>query len=327
VSERGRTIGFLVHDNVTMMDVAGPADVFHHANAFGADYKTVMVSADGHAKRAANGHYLMVETTAARAGALDTVLVPGAYGMVAKPFEQELVDAVAQLTNDAKRIASVCTGAFLLAHAGLLNYRNATTHWTQVERFRKSFPLVNVVPDALFVQDDPIITSAGISSGVDLALFMVEDDYGPEVARAVVRQMVIFNQRPGGQSQRSVAVSANTSRDHVLRELLDRITAEPAAEYSIDAMAAMTSLSASSLTRRFQEATGTSPARYVEKVRIEAAQAMLQRGATVAATAAATGFGSAETLRRVFTQKVGMSPSLYLERLMLRHGDGGHLPA
>jgi len=129
--------------------------------AFGADYKTVMVSADGQAKRAANGHHLMVETTAARAGALDTVLVPGDYGMVAKPFEQELVDAVAQLTNDAKRIASVCTGAFLLAHAGLLNYRNATTHWTQVERFRKSFPLVNVVPDALFVQDDPIITSAG----------------------------------------------------------------------------------------------------------------------------------------------------------------------
>ncbi|MDQ0769290.1 transcriptional regulator GlxA family with amidase domain [Pseudarthrobacter defluvii] len=113
MSERGRTIGFLVHDNVTMMDVAGPADVFHHANAFGADYKTVMVSADGQAKRAANGHYLMVETTAARAGALDTVLVPGAYGMVAKPFEQELVDAVALLTNHAKRIASGTAPAFV----------------------------------------------------------------------------------------------------------------------------------------------------------------------------------------------------------------------
>nr|WP_256398698.1 AraC family transcriptional regulator [Pseudarthrobacter sp. C4D7] len=188
----------MVHDNVTMMDVAGPADVFHHANAFGADYKTVMVSADGQAKRAANGHFLMVESTAARAGALDTVLVPGAYGMVAKPFEQELVDAVGQLTTGATRIASVCTGAFLLAHTGLLNHRNATTHWTQVERFRKSFPLVNVVPDALFVQDDSIITSAGISSGVDLALFMVEDDYGPEVARAVVRQMVIFNNGQAG---------------------------------------------------------------------------------------------------------------------------------
>ena len=166
------------------------------------------------------------------------------------------------------------------------------------------------------MQDGSIITSAGVSSGVDLALFIVEDDYGPDVARAVVRQMVIFNQRPGGQSQRSVAVRVSAPRDHVLRRLLDRITADPGADYSIDAMAAMTNLSASSLGRLFQEGTNTTPGRYVEMVRIEAAQGMLQRGTTVAAAAAASGFGSAETMRRVFTQKIGMSPSLYLERLL-----------
>jgi transcriptional regulator GlxA family with amidase domain len=236
--------------------------------------------------------------------------------MVTKPFEQVLVDAVSALTADANRIASVCTGAFLLAQRGLLNYRNATTHWTQIERFSRSYPLVHVVPDALFVQDGSIITSAGVSSGVDLALFIVEDDYGPDVARAVVRQMVISNQRPGGQSQRPVAVRVSAPRDHALRKLLDSITADPAANYSIDAMAAMTNLSASSLTRRFQEATNTTPSRYVEMVRIEAAQAMLQRGATVSAAASASGFGSAETMRRVFTQKIGMSPSLYLESLL-----------
>lgn len=306
----------MIHDNVTMVDIAGPADVFHHANAFGARYETVLISADGKAKRASNGHYLTVEAAAGQTGALDTIIVPGAYGMVAKSFEQGLVEAVSGLTDDADRIASVCTGAFLLAHRGLLNYRNATTHWTQIERFSRSYPLVRVVPDALFVQDGSIITSAGVSSGVDLALFIVEDDYGPDVARAVVRQMVIFNQRPGGQSQRPVAVRVSAPRDHVLRKLLDSITADPAANYSIDAMAAMTNLSASSLTRRFQEATNTTPGRYVEMVRIEAAQGMLQRGATVAATAAASGFGSAETMRRVFTQRIGMSPSLYLENLL-----------
>lgn len=321
MSDRRRAIGFLIHDNVTMVDIAGPADVFHHANAFGAHYDTVLVSTDGQAKRASNGHYLTVEAAAGQTGALDTVIVPGAYGMVSRPFEHELVEAVSHLTNDAARIASVCTGAFLLAHVGLLNYRNATTHWTQIERFSKSYPLVRVVPDALFVQDDSIITSAGISSGADLALFIVEEDYGPDVARAVVRQMVIFNQRPGGQSQHSVTIRMSPPRDHVLRTLLDRITADPAADYSLDAMAAMTNLSASSLARRFHEATNTTPGRYVEMVRIEAAQSMLQRGATVAAAAAASGFGSAETLRRVFTQKIGMSPSLYLERLLSRPED------
>lgn len=298
-----------------MVDIAGPADVFHHANAFGARYETVLVSADGKAKRASNGHFLTAEAAAGQTGALNTVIVPGAYGMVSRSFEQGLVEAVSDLTEDADRIASVCTGAFLLAQRGLLNYRNATTHWTQIERFSRSYPLVRVVPDALFVQDGSIITSAGVSSGVDLALFIVEDDYGPDVARAVVRQMVISNQRPGGQSQRPVAVRVSAPRDHVLRKLLDSITADPAANYSIDAMAAMTNLSASSLTRRFQEATNTTPGRYVEMVRIEAAQAMLQRGATVAAAAAASGFGSAETMRRIFTQKIGMSPSLYLESL------------
>lgn len=306
----------MIHDNVTMVDIAGPADVFHHANAFGARYETVLVSADGNAKRASNGHYLTAEAAAGQTGPLDTVIVPGAYGMVTKPFEQVLVNAVSDLTADANRIASVCTGAFLLAQRGLLNYRNATTHWTQIERFSRSYPLVHVVPDALFVQDGSIITSAGVSSGVDLALFKVEDDYGPDVARAVVRQMVISNQRPGGQSQRPVAVRVSAPRDHALRKLLDSITADAAANYSIDAMAAMTNLSASSLTRRFQEATNTTPSRYVEMVRIEAAQAMLQRGATVSAAAAASGFGSAETMRRVFTQKIGMSPSLYLESLL-----------
>jgi transcriptional regulator GlxA family with amidase domain len=321
VIERGQRIGILIHDQVTMIDVAGPADVFHHANAFGARYETVLISTDGKAKRASNGHHLTAEIASENAGSLDTIIVPGAYGMVSRPFEQELVDAVSQLTNGARRIASVCTGAFLLAHCGLLNYRNATTHWTQVERFTRSFPLVRVVPDALFVQDGPIITSAGVSSGVDLALTMVEEDYGPDVARAVVRQMVIFTHRPGNQSQLSVAARSSVPPDRPLRKLLDRITADPGADYSLTAMGAMTNLSASSLARLFQESTKTTPGRYVEMIRIEAAQTMLQKGSTVAAAAAASGFGSAETLRRSFIQKIGMSPSVYLERLQLRSPD------
>jgi transcriptional regulator GlxA family with amidase domain len=308
-------IGILIYDNVTMIDIAGPADVFSQANNFGAAYDTVLVSADGASVRASNGLTLTAELAASDAGVLDTVIIPGAYGMISKPFENVLMEAVVALTSSATRIASVCTGSFLLAQAGLLDNRRATTHWTQTELFARSFPRVRVVPDALFVRDGSIITSAGVSSGIDLALAIVEDDFGPDVATSVARHMIVFLQRPGGQSQFSAPSREHVSADNPLRVLLDTVAADPGRNYSIAAMAGIAAVSARSLARLFHDEIGTTPARYVELVRIEAAQMLLQEGATIAVAAERSGFGSAETLRRVFVNRLGSSPSVYREQL------------
>jgi transcriptional regulator GlxA family with amidase domain len=312
---RTQRVGILVYDNVTMIDIAGPADVFSHANSFGAQYETVLVSADGGNAKASNGLTLTAERSADEVGPLDTVIIPGAYGMITKPFEEPLLDAVTTLTAESDRIASVCTGSFLLAQAGLLDYRNATTHWTQADLFARSFPLIKVHPDSLFVRDGNIITSAGVSSGIDLALAIVEDDFGPEVARKVARQMVVFLQRPGQQSQFSAPSRDHLAADHPLRKLMDAIAADPAGNYSLANLSAMANVSTRNLTRMFHDDVGTTPARYVELIRIETAQILLQEGATVAVAAATSGFGSPETLRRVFVTRVGASPSVYLERL------------
>jgi transcriptional regulator GlxA family with amidase domain len=302
-------MGILIYDDVTMLDVAGPADVFHHANAFGAAYETTLISTHGRDVKASNGLRLRADCAASDAPVLDTVIIPGAYGMITKPFEGPLVDAVKRLTQDTGRIASVCTGSFLLAQIGLLDHRSATTHWTQAERFRRLFPLVDVKPDALFVRDGNVITSAGVSSGIDLALALVEDDYGPHVVRKVARQMVIFMQRPGAQSQFSAPSRASVATDNPLRKLLDVIAADPAANYSVARMATIAHVSSRKLARLFHDDIGTTPARYVELVRIEAAQTLLQNGHTVASAAALSGFGSAETLRRVFVSRVGLRTS------------------
>ncbi|MGN6324984.1 GlxA family transcriptional regulator [Pseudolysinimonas sp.] len=312
-------MGILVYDDVTMIDVAGPADVFSHANAFGARYETVLISPDGGSVRASNGLTLTAGLAAADAGALDTIIIPGAYGMVTRPFDDSVMSAVTDLTAHVRRIASVCTGSFLLAQAGLLDFRRATTHWTQVELFRRAFPRVRVLPDSLFVRDGDIITSAGVSSGIDLALAIVEDDAGAEIARKVARQMVIFLQRPGTQSQFSAPSREHIPSDSPLRRLTDAVAADPAGRYSLADMASIARVSVRTLTRLFHDEIGTTPSRYVELIRIEAAQTLLQEGATVAVAAERSGFGSAETLRRVFVSRVGSSPSVYLERV--RSGD------
>jgi transcriptional regulator GlxA family with amidase domain len=302
-------VTILAFDGVTMIDVAGPSDVFSHANRLGADYVLRVVSPDGQPVRTASGTTLGVD------GPVDspkgTVLVPGAYGMVDFPFVGTLVDAVRQLVSGAARITSVCTGSFLLAEIGLLDGRKATTHWRQVDRFARRYPRVAVQPDALYVRDGDIVTSAGVSSGIDLALSPVESDHGPDLAAEVARSMVVFMQRPGGQSQFSAPSRAHVGQDSPLRTLLDAVALDPAEHWTVAVMSAKASVSPRQLTRLFHDEIGTTPARYVELVRLEAAQDLLSRGHTVASAAARSGFGSDETLRRVFVQRLGVTPGAY----------------
>ncbi|MET8288672.1 DJ-1/PfpI family protein [Streptomyces sp. NPDC051639] len=310
-----RRVAILAFEGVTLIDVAGPADVFSHAGRYGPGYEVSVVSPDGTDVRTSTGLTLHVESAAADIGPAHTVLVPGAYGMVDHPFDAALVEAVRRLTAGAERIASVCTGAFLLAEVGLLDGRRATTHWRQAKEFARRYERVAVEADALYVRDGTILTSAGVSSGIDLALAMVEDDHGPRVAREVAEAMVVFMQRPGGLSQFSAPSRRHVARDHPLRALLDAIAADPGRDHSVPAMAAMAAVSVRQLTRLFHDEIGTTPARYVEMVRLETAQAQLQAGHTVAVAAARSGFGSAETLRRVFTSRLGISPAAYRDHL------------
>lgn len=308
-----RQVGILIYDNVTMIDVAGPADVFHHANLFGASYKPLLVSVDGRHSIASNGLTLHADRSVADIADLDTIIVPGAYGMITRPLDPALLQAVQDLSDRSRRVASVCTGAFVLAQVGLLDHRKATTHWTHVDQLARLYPSIEVQRDALYVRDGRVITSAGVSSGIDLSLALVEDDYGPRVAQSVARQMIVFMQRPGQQSQFSVPGRSHVPADNPLRVLLDAIGSDPAANYSLAQMGSIAGVSTRTLTRLFRELLDTTPARYVEMVRIESAQTLLQNGATVAAAATMSGFGSAETMRRVFVNRLGVSPSVYAE--------------
>lgn len=306
-----RQVAVLVYDGLTMLDVAGPADVFAHANLFGARYTITAVSPDGGDAWASNGLGLRAGRTVDELEAVDVAIVPGALGLLDRPFDPVLLTAVKALVARSARVASVCTGSFLLAEVGALDGRRATTHWNRVGQLRRRYPAVEVVEDALYVRDDPVITSAGVTSGVDLALSLVEQDYGPEIANRTVRQMIVFMQRPGDLPQHSVRSRVVAPADSPLRSVLDAVTADPGDDWTTSRLACLATVSTRTLTRLFRDQLSTSPSRYVEQVRVEAAKGLLLQGTTVARAAQLIGFGSTETMRRVFVNQVGVSPSVY----------------
>jgi transcriptional regulator GlxA family with amidase domain len=217
----------------------------------------------------------------------------------------------------------VCTGAFLLAAAGVLDGRRATTHWRNARQLALRFPAVRVESDAIFVQDGQLMTSAGVSAGIDLSLAIVEKHYGARVARAVAEDMVVFMQRPGGQSQFSVRSQAVHTRHEMLRHVLDVVVEDPAGNHTLSAMARRAGVSARHVTRLFDDEVGITPARYVEQVRMEAARAMLETGdETVEVVARRAGFGSPESLRRAFMRHLDVTPSAYRTRFRTTGVDG-----
>ncbi len=229
-----------------------------------------------------------------------------------------IVDWIARASRRARRTTSVCTGAYLLAAAGLLDGRRATTHWEQCGHLAQHYPAVDVDPDPVWVRDGDVWTSAGVTAGIDLALALVEDDLGPEVALAIARELVVFLKRPGGQSQFSGALSAQQASRPALRELQAWIPAHLGDDLSVAALAARACLSERSFARAFRAEIGQTPAAYVEKLRVERARALLEDGAeSLEAVSQATGFTSPEVLRRAFHRRVGVSPAAYRERFRL----------
>ncbi|WP_286141438.1 GlxA family transcriptional regulator [Mycobacterium sp. GA-1199] len=311
---RSRVVVIVVFDDVTMLDVAGAGEVFAEANRFGGDYQIKIASIDGRDVTSSIGIRLGVTDSIASIESADTVLVAGSDTIPSRPIDPVLVAAVKSIADRTRRLGSICTGSFILAQAGLLSGRRATTHWRETRRLARAFPDITVEPDALFVRDGDIFTSAGVSSGIDLALALVEQDHGADLVRDVARWLVVYLKRAGGQSQFSALIESNPPPQSALRVVTETIAANPGADHSVKSLAVRASLSTRQLTRLFRSELGTTPAEYVEMIRIDAARAALDAGRTVTDTAHLAGFGSTETLRRAFVEHLGVSPKAYRDR-------------
>jgi transcriptional regulator GlxA family with amidase domain len=309
-----RRVAILVYDGVTLLDVAGPAEVFQTANRFGADYRIVLLSPTGEDVTSNLGFGVSVDRAVSAELAPDTYLVAGADRYPRTPVPRDLADAARVPAAGARRVASICTGAFILAAAGLLDGKRATTHWKVTGELATRCPTCRVDPDAIYVRDGDTYTSAGVTSGIDLALALVEEDYGPDLTRDVARALVVYMQRSGGQSQFSAPLQGPPPRSPALRNIADLVTADPQKDHSLGELAKHLNVSTRHLTRLFHEELSTTPARYVENIRFDMARALLDQGHTATQAAALAGFPSYESMRRVFARKLSISPAAYQRR-------------
>lgn len=319
-----RRIVVVTFPETTLLDVVGPTEVFHSANELAAagvaaatsePYSIVVASSAGGLVRASSG--LVVDTTAIGTveGPVDTLMTVGGTGVRAAAADAPLVAGVARLAASARRVTSVCTGTFLLAAAGLLEGRRVTTHWGRAAALARQYPTLDIDPDRIFVRDGSVWTSAGVTAGIDLALALVEDDHGPELARQVARWLVVFVQRPGGQGQFSSHVAVPAPRRGEVRRVLDEIAADPAGDLSVAALARSAGLSERHLARMFRAETGTTVGEHVEAVRVEAARRLLERSDEgLGAVARRCGFGTVETFHRAFKRRTGITPGEHRAR-------------
>jgi len=315
-----RQVVLVAFDGVQLLDVVGPSDVLNAATRLlggKAGYRMVVATPDGQPVRGSGGLRLDADIALGnvRRRGVDTVIVGGGLAIDDVLGDSRLAPALRRIAGGTRRTCSVCAGAFLLAKAGLLDGKSATTHWAFCEELARRHPSVRVEPDRIFVRDGPISTSAGMTAGMDLALALVEEDHGAEVARTVARWTVMFLQRPGGQSQFSERLALPAGVAPPIRAILDGIAADPAADHRLPRLAQRVALSERHLRRLFSEQTGTTPARFTERVRVEAARDLLETTTTPVETIAAhCGFGSPETMRRAFLRVLGVGPTEYRGR-------------
>jgi transcriptional regulator GlxA family with amidase domain len=313
-----RRIEVLAFDNVQLLDVAGPLQVFTSANdllqaqGMPLPYEAV-VRADRPFITTSAGLRLATGELQAPAPPLDTLVVAGGFGVHAACSDAALLEWIKARAGTARRIASVCTGAFLLATIGLLDGRRAVTHWERCAEFTRRFPAVRLEPDPIFVQDGNVWTSAGVTAGIDLALALVEADLGRQTALAVARHLVVFLKRPGGQAQFS-SMLALQHGDARFDELHAWIADNLHHDLSIPSLALAAGMSERSFARHYRRMMGHTPARAVERIRVEATRRMLEQGMPIKRVAARCGFGSEETMRRSFLRLVGATPRSYRDR-------------
>ncbi|MFJ9575954.1 GlxA family transcriptional regulator [Streptomyces sp. NPDC101191] len=314
-----RPVLVVLFEGVQSLDVTGPVEVFAGAaRAAGRPdaYPIRTASLDGGPVRSHSGLRLLPDTTLADAvadGPPHTLLVPGGEGTRAP--DPALVAWLRGHAPDAQRLVSVCTGALLLAEAGLLDGHRVTTHWVACDHLARRHPEVEVDPEPIFVRDGRLATSAGVTAGIDLALALVEEDLGRDAALTVARHLVVFLRRPGNQAQFSAQLAAQTARREPLRDLQHWIAEHPEDDLSVEALAARARLSPRHFARAFQAETGTTPGRYVDRVRLEHARRLLEESVQgVQEVARAAGYGTPEAMRRAFVKALGTAPADYRRR-------------
>jgi transcriptional regulator GlxA family with amidase domain len=318
MNDMHRRVVIVIFDGFQLLDLAGPADVFATASMLARDsgYRLELTAVRAGAVPAHNGIGTVAQTPLAEVtGPIDTLLVAGGLGVPEQLPNRALVEGIARLAPSARRIASVCNGAFLLAEAGLLDRRRATTHWLVGDELDNRYPDVEVDADPIYIRDGNVWTSAGVSAGVDLALALVAEDHGHALARDVACGLVVYLHRPGGQSQFSTPMRAGTPQSESLRQLQAFIDANPAEDLSVPTLARRAGMSERHFSRVFTEQTGMSPGRYVERSRADTARRLLEVTADPLDTVARhAGLGAPETLYRVFRRHWRISPGDYRRR-------------
>jgi transcriptional regulator GlxA family with amidase domain len=311
-----RRVVFVAYPGITALDLIGPHEVLGASGG----YELVVAAAAPGPVETARGPVLIADRSlAALRGPVDTMIVVGGEGAFEAARDSVLVRSVRTLAARAGRVASVCTGAFVLAAAGLLDGKRATTHWRACEALAEMHPGTIVESEPIFVRDGNLWTSAGVTAGMDLALALVAEDLGRDVALRVARQLVMYVQRPGGQAQFSAQLAAQAADRDPLRELQSWIAEHPDLDHSVDKLAARVAMSPRHFARVFRAEVGATPAVYVEQARVEVARRLLETTSfNVDEVARAAGFGTVETFRRAFARRVGATPTEYRDRFRFR---------
>jgi transcriptional regulator GlxA family with amidase domain len=318
----------LAYPDTQILDVTGPLEVFARTERWLRDagrredhaYTVEIIGLRRGPFRASSGLQLFADHGFADVGrGIDTLLIAGGLGTGRAVKHPGLLPWIRRQSRWVRRIASVCTGTYFLAEAGLLDGRRATTHWNECAELTRRFPQIRVEPDRIFVREGSVYTTAGVTAGMDLALAMVEEDHGRDVALAVARQLVMFLQRPGGQAQFSAQLAVQLAEHEPLRELQTHIVDHPEADHSISAMARRVAMSPRNFARVFTHQLGMTPARYVASVRVETARRLLEETSDDLETVCAmSGLGTPESMRRVFQRTLGIAPGQYRERFARR---------
>jgi transcriptional regulator GlxA family with amidase domain len=312
-----RRVVVVAFDGAQSLDITGPVEAFSIATRFfGAEYASELVTPDGRPARCSSGLSLNADRSIhAVRGAIDTLVVAGGAAAIEVAADERVAAWIRDAAKRARRVASVCTGAFLLAEAGLLDGRRATTHWSECATLAGRYPQIAVEPDPIYVRDGKVYTSAGVTAGMDLALGLIEEDHGAQVALRTARSLVLFVRRPGGQSQFSAQLTAAPARRQPLRDVQAHIAEHPAADLSVPALASRAYMSERNFARAFRAETGMTPAAYVEAARVERARRELETtDLPIQAVAAQCGFGTVETMRRAFARRLGVNPAAYRAR-------------
>lgn len=318
-SPQPRHVVIVAFAGMQSLDAVGPLEVFNSAGRIRAGddgYRVSLVSVDGGIVECESGLGLStLPLVAVTTEPIDTLVLPGGDGVHAARADRRLIEWIASTAPRCRRLASVCTGTFLAATAGLLDGRTVTTHWAGARRLAEEFPALTVDADPIYTRDGSVWTSAGVTAGIDLALAMVEDDLGSDVAQTVARWLVMFLHRPGGQTQFAAPVWVPRAERSTVRAVQTLVEAAPGGDHRLPALAAAAAMSVRHFSRVFMAEVGETPGRYVERVRTEAARRELETtDDTLDVVAERCGFGTAETLRRAFQRRLAVAPDSYRRR-------------